>query len=184
MPALDSVTHKIPLPNGVSASIEDNMVVISKDGASITREFRNSRLSISVDDNSITVFCDLPRRKHKAIAGTWSAHLKNMVRGVDTGFEYKLKAVYSHFPMTLKVEGSTMTITNLFGEKVPRKAALPWTPSEVQVKIENKTDVTVSGSDREKVGQTAANIERACKIKKRDRRVFQDGIYIVSKGEE
>ena len=68
MPALDSVTHKIPLPNGVSASIEDNMVVISKDGASITREFRNSRLSISVDDNSITVFCDLPRRKHKAIA--------------------------------------------------------------------------------------------------------------------
>ncbi|MEC7431143.1 MAG: 50S ribosomal protein L6, partial [Candidatus Thermoplasmatota archaeon] len=48
----------------------------------------------------------------------------------------------------------------------------------------NKTDVTVSGSDREKVGQTAANIERACKIKKRDRRVFQDGIYIVSKGEE
>jgi large subunit ribosomal protein L6 len=44
--------------------------------------------------------------------------------------------------------------------------------------------VTVSGSDREKVGQTAANIEMACKIKKRDRRVFQDGIYIVSKGEE
>ena len=130
------------------------------------------------------MFCDLPRRKHKAIAGTWHAHLKNMVRGIDTGFEYKLKAVYSHFPMTLKVEGNTMTITNLFGEKVPRKAALPWTPSEVQVKIENKTDVTVTGSDREKVGQTAANIERACKIKKRDRRVFQDGIYIVSKGEE
>ena len=80
MPALDSLTHKIPLPNGVSASIEDNMVVISKDGASITREFRNSRLSISVDDNSIIVFCDLPGRKHKAIAGTWAAHLKNMVR--------------------------------------------------------------------------------------------------------
>ncbi len=184
MPALDSLTHKIPLPDGVSASIEDGSVTISKDGASITREFRNSRLSISVDDKSITVFCDLPRRKHKAIAGTWHAHLRNMVRGIDTGFEYKLKAVYSHFPMTLKVEGNTMTITNLFGEKVPRKAVLPWTPSEVQVKIENKTDVTVTGSDREKVGQTAANIERACKIKKRDRRVFQDGIYIVSKGEE
>ena len=46
MPALDSVTHKIPLPNGVSASIEDNMVVISKDGASITREFRLSLIHI------------------------------------------------------------------------------------------------------------------------------------------
>ena len=67
------------------------------------------------------------------------------------------------------------------GER-PRVAKLPWSPSEVEVKVQNKTDVTVSGVDREKVGQTAANIERSCRIKKRDRRVFQDGIYIVSKG--
>ena len=50
------------------------------------------------------------------------------------------------------------------------------------MRVENKTDVVVKGADREKVGQTAANIERACRIKKRDRRVFQDGVYIVSKG--
>ena len=86
--------------------------------------------------------------------------------------------------MTLKVDGNIMTITNLFGEKVPRSANLPWTPSEVQVRVENKVDVIVTGADREKVGQTAANIERACKIRKRDRRVFQDGIYIVSKDGE
>ena len=104
------------------------------------------------------------------------------MRGVEEGFQYKLQAVYSHFPMTLKVEGDRMVITNLFGEKVPRVAKLPWSPSEVEVKVQNKTDVTVSGVDREKVGQTAANIERSCRIKKRDRRVFQDGIYIVSKG--
>ena len=130
------------------------------------------------------VFVNLPRRKEKALAGTWAAHLNNMVRGVDSGFEYKLKAVYSHFPMTIKVQGNEMTITNLFGEKVPRVAALPWSPADVEVKVAKKTDVTVIGADREKVGQTAANIERACRIKKRDRRVFQDGIYIVSKGNE
>jgi large subunit ribosomal protein L6 len=105
-----------------------------------------------------------------------------MARGVDEGFEYRLKAVFSHFPMSLKVDGNQFTINNLFGEKVPRVAALPWSPAEVEVRVENKTDVVVKGADREKVGQTAANIERACKIKKRDRRVFQDGIYIVSKG--
>ena len=103
-------------------------------------------------------------------------------KGVEEGFEYKLRAVYSHFPMTLKVEGNKMTISNLFGEKVPRVAKLPWSPSEVEVKVENKTEVTVKGSDREKVGQTAANIERACKVKKRYPRVFRDGIYITSKG--
>jgi len=73
-------------------------------------------------------------------------------------------------------------VTNLFGEKVPRVAKLPWSPGEVEVKVSNKTDVVVKGIDKEKVGQTAANIERSCKIRNRDRRVFQDGIYITSKG--
>ena len=62
-------------------------------------------------------------------------------------------------------------------KNVPRVAKLPWTPAEVEVRVENKTDIIVKGSDREKVGQTAANIERCCVVKKRDRRVFQDGIY-------
>jgi len=184
MPLLDNITHNIELPEGVSANIDGDDVTLSKNGSSISRTFRNSRISVISVDGKIQVFCDLPRRKHKALAGTWAAHLKNMVRGINSGFEYRLKAVYSHFPMTLKVDGNIMTITNLFGEKVPRSANLPWTPSEVQVRVENKVDVIVTGADREKVGQTAANIERACKIRKRDRRVFQDGIYIVSKDGE
>ena len=184
MPLLDNITHNIELPEGVSANIDGDDVTLSKNGSSISRTFRNSRISIISVDGKIQVFCDLPRRKHKALAGTWAAHLKNMVRGINSGFEYRLKAVYSHFPMTLKVDGNIMTITNLFGEKVPRSANLPWTPSEVQVRVENKVDVIVTCADREKVGQTAANIERACKIRKRDRRVFQDGIYIVSKDGE
>ena len=132
-----------------------------------------------MNDGNVEVFCDLPRRKEKALAGTWAAHIRNMNKGLSEGFEYRLKAVYSHFPMTLKVDGSTLTITNLFGERVPRQASLPWTPAEVTVKVENKTEVVVSGIDKEKVGQTSANIERACRIRGRDRRVFQDGVYIV-----
>jgi|TARA_B100000287_G_scaffold354772_1_gene345143 large subunit ribosomal protein L6 len=184
MPKLDMITHSINLPDGVTANISGNDVTISKDGKSLTREFRHPRIDVRDSSDGIEVFCNLPRRKEKALAGTWAAHLNNMARGVDSGFEYKLKAVYSHFPMTIKVQGNEMTITNLFGEKVPRVAALPWSPAEVEVKVSNKTEITVSGADREKVGQTAANIERACRIKKRDRRIFQDGIYIVSKGNE
>tara|TARA_Y100001970_G_scaffold117242_1_gene145834 strand:- start:5720 stop:6283 length:564 start_codon:yes stop_codon:yes gene_type:complete len=187
MPKLDHISHPINLPDGVSATISGNDVTLAKDGKSLTREFRHPRLEVRDSSGGIEVFCDLPRRKEKALAGTWAAHLNNMARGVDSGFTYKLRAVYSHFPMTIKVQGNEMTITNLFGEKVPRIAKLPWGSGdndEVQVKVSNKTEITVSGADREKVGQTAANIERACHIKKRDRRVFQDGIYIWSKGEE
>ncbi len=184
MPKLDKISHTIPLPEGVSATVAGHDVTLAKDGKSLTREFRHPRVEVRDSSAGVEVFCNLPRRKEKALAGTWAAHLTNMARGVDSGFEYKLKAVYSHFPMTIKVQGNEMTITNLFGEKVPRRAALPWSPAEVEVKVANKTEITVTGADREKVGQTAANIERACHIKKRDRRVFQDGIYIVSKGDE
>ena len=182
MPKLDHVSHEINLAEGSSSSIAGDVVTVSNEGKSLSREFRHPKVTIRQGDSSLVVFCDLPRRADKAIAGTWAAHLRNMVKGLEEGFEYKLRAVYTHFPMTLKVEGNRMTINNLFGEKVPRVAKLPWSPSEVEVKVENKTEVTVKGSDREKVGQTAANIERACRIRNRDRRVFQDGIYITSKG--
>ncbi|MBN17328.1 MAG: 50S ribosomal protein L6 [Euryarchaeota archaeon] len=181
MVKMDHIKHVIELSDGVGASISDGAVTLNKDGKSISREFIHARVSVSVNDGNVEVFCDLPRRKERALAGTWAAHLRNMNKGLSEGFEYRLKAVYSHFPMTLKVEGSVLVINNLFGERVPRRAPLPWSPADVTVKVENKTEVVVSGIDKEKVGQTSANIERACRIRGRDRRVFQDGIYIVEK---
>ena len=182
MPKLDHISHSIALPEGASASIACDVITVSKDGQSLSREFRHHKVEVRAVNGDLEVFVNLPRRSDKALAGTWAAHLRNMALGIDEGFEYRLKAVFSHFPMSLKVDGKQMIINNLFGEKVPRVAKLPWSPAEVEVRVENKTDVVVRGADREKVGQTAANIERACRIKKRDRRVFQDGIYIVSKG--
>ena len=182
MPKLDHISHSIALPEGASASLDGDVITVSKDGQSLSREFRHHKVEVRAVNGDLEVFVNLPRRSDKALAGTWAAHLRNMALGIDEGFEYRLKAVFSHFPMSLKVDGKQMIINNLFGEKVPRVAKLPWSPAEVEVRVENKTDVVVRGADREKVGQTAANIERACRIKKRDRRVFQDGIYIVSKG--
>ena len=101
-----------------------------------------------------------------------------MVKGVTDGFTYTLKALYSHFPMTLAVKGNEFVVNNYFGERVPRSSAIL---NGVNVKVQNKTEVIVSGIDKEAVGQTAANIERSTTVKKRDRRVFQDGIYLIEK---
>ncbi|MBN67362.1 MAG: 50S ribosomal protein L6 [Rickettsiales bacterium] len=182
MARVANVSHQINLPEGLGTTIEGTLVTITKDGNSLSRDFVHNRVSVRESEGGIQVHCSLPRKSEKAIAGTWAAHLRNMVKGLDEGFEYRLKAVFSHFPMSLKVDGNRFTITNMLGEKVPRVAKLPWSPSEVQVQVQNKTDIIVTGSDREKVGQTAANIEKACKVKKRDPRVFQDGVYITSKG--
>ena len=182
MVKVDHIAHDMNLPEGVTATVSGSVLTVQKGNNSVKREFIHPKIEVRNLNEEISVFCNLPRKAEKALAGTWAAHISNMIYGVDTGFEYHLKAVYSHFPMTLKVQGNKMTVTNLFGEKVPRVAKLPWSPNEVEVKVTNKTDVIVKGIDKEKVGQTAANIERSCRIKNRDRRVFQDGIYITSKG--
>ncbi len=112
MPREAKVSHKIALPDGMAASIEGNNVILSKEGNNLSRDFTHNRVSVNQAEDGLEVFCNLPRRSEKAIAGTWAAHLRNMVKGLDEGFEYRLKAVFSHFPMTLKVDGNEFTITN------------------------------------------------------------------------
>ncbi|DAC35688.1 MAG: 50S ribosomal protein L6 [Euryarchaeota archaeon] len=178
MAKIDRIEHTIELPEGVSASIADGVLTVKGPKGEVSREFQSSRLVLLQDGAGLMVRVDLPRRKEKALAGTWNAHIRNMVKGVSTGFSYTLRCFYSHFPMTMKVEGSEFVVNNYFGERVPRRADIL---SGVDVRVENKTDVIVSGIDKEAVGQTAANIERSTTVKNRDRRVFQDGIYRVSK---
>ncbi|MGB0611177.1 MAG: 50S ribosomal protein L6 [Poseidonia sp.] len=175
MVKLDRIEHSVTIPEGVTANIsEDGVVTITGPKGSLTRTFQSKVINLLEDGNGLIVRVDLPRRKQRALAGTWNAHLNNMVKGVTDGFTLNLKAFYSHFPMTMQANGDTFTVNNYFGERVPRTAKIL---DNVEVKVSNKTEITVTGIDKEAVGQTAANIERCTTVKNRDRRVFQDGIY-------
>ncbi|MCH1537561.1 MAG: 50S ribosomal protein L6 [Candidatus Poseidonia sp.] len=179
MVKLDRIEHSVTIPEGVTANIsEDGVVTITGPKGSLNRSFQSDVINLLEDGNGLIVRVDLPRRKQRALAGTWNAHLNNMVKGVTDGFTYNLKAFYSHFPMTMAVKGDTFTVNNYFGERVPRTAKIL---NNVDVKVSNKTEITVTGIDKEAVGQTAANIERCTTVKNRDRRVFQDGIYLLNK---
>ena len=101
-----------------------------------------------------------------------------MIKGVKNGFEYRMKIVYSHFPMKTTVRKDGLYIENFLGESSPRKAKIIGS-TKVQV---SGDEVILTGNNKEDTGQTAANIELATNIKGYDPRVFQDGIYIVSKG--
>ena len=178
MVKLDRIEHIIELPEGVSASMDGIKLKVTGPNGALEREYHSSNLRLILESDKAIVQVDLPRRKDKALAGTWNAHISNMVKGVTSGFKYNLKALYSHFPMTLKVEGNELVVNNYFGERVPRRAKIL---QGVEVKVQNKVEIVVSGTDKELVGQTAANIERCATVKNRDRRVFQDGIYLLSK---
>ena len=179
MVKLDRIEHFVTIPEDVTATLsEDGVVTINGPKGTLTRTFVSTSSKLYQEGGGIIIRVDMPRRKQRALAGTWNAHLNNMVKGVTQGFTYQLKALYSHFPMTMAVEGNTFVVNNYFGERVPRTSdILPG----VEVKVSNKVEVTVTGIDKESVGQTTANIERSTTVKNRDRRVFQDGIYLIHK---
>jgi large subunit ribosomal protein L6 len=118
------------------------------------------------------------KRERKFVMAT-KAHIENMKEGVQKKFVYKLQICFVHFPMNVSVDKTNhvLVINNFLGEKKERRAKiLPNT----DVKIEGDT-VTVESPDIEAAGQTAANMEVTTHIRNRDRRVFQDGIWITEK---
>ena len=172
-----SIEERVEIPKGVKASVQGSEVSVSGKAGQLKRRFEDPKVRVGVEADEFVVSCQYPRVKEKALVGTYASHIQNMIDGVQGGFEYHLKVVYSHFPMKTTVKGDKFVIDNFLGEKAPRHADIIGA-TKVTVK---GAEVVVSGVDLEQVSQTAANIERACRIRGFDPRVFQDGIYIVEK---
>ena len=177
MPVAAYIEERVKIPENVQVEINNNEVIVKSGNKELKRQFEHPKIGIKKEGDEVVIACEYPRRKDKAMVGTIRAHINNMIKGVTEGFTYKLKIRYAHFPMKVSVKGNEVIIENFLGEKHPRRARIM---EGVTVKISGE-DVIVTGIDKEKVGQTAANIEQATKIKGRDPRVFQDGIYIVEK---
>jgi large subunit ribosomal protein L6 len=102
-----------------------------------------------------------------------------MVSGVQRGYTYKVKIVFSHFPISAKDQGKSVLIENFTGERRARHAKII---GEVKVKVEAE-DIVIQGLNLEHVSQTAANIEQATRVRRKDPRVFLDGLYVYERNE-
>ncbi len=173
------VAKTIEIPEGVEVEVDGFTVKVKGPKGELSRTLPPVRgVFIRKEDNKVIVESYFADARKRAMVGTLAAHIRNMITGVTKGYRYKLKIIYSHFPINIKIEGDKFIISNFLGEKAPRIAKiLPGV--KVQVK---GNDVIVEGIDVEAVGQTAANIELATKITEFDRRKFMDGIYIYEKG--
>ncbi len=175
---IKELIHTINIPEGVNIDSSNPQVKVTGPRGEVTRRFEHTSITFEQKDGKVKLIGKKLRRREKALIGTWKAHLSNMVKGVNSGFKYEMKIVFAHFPMKVAVKGNVVTIDNFLGEKATRTAAIMG-DSKVKVKGDK---VTIEGNNIEDVGQTAANLENATVVKGRDTRVFQDGIYIVSKG--
>jgi large subunit ribosomal protein L6 len=177
---LPEISKIIQVPDDVEVIIEKRKVIVKGAMGTLTRDFSYVPISISADDDrTIRVWAEWPRKKEASLVGTIYSHIQNMITGVEKGFIYTLKIVFSHFPISVKVKDKMVLIENFTGERRARKAKII---GDVKVKVESE-DIIVEGINLEHVSQTAANIEQATKVKKKDPRVFLDGIYVYERKE-
>ena len=169
--------EKIEIPSGIEVMIDASMLKVKGPKGENIKNIRNSKVKLQKENNFVNFSVIGTSRKHKSLLNSSLAHFKNMVKGVTTPYMYKLKICSGHFPMNVTIDKNKIIIKNFLGEKVPRIAQVI---EGVIVKV-NGDIITVESSDLEKAGQVSANIEIATRIPNKDRRVFQDGVFLIEK---
>lgn len=167
------------LLQGTQAELNGRELSIKGDKGTVTRKFVHPLVKINLKDDKIVLETKKERKKEKRIIKTYKKHVQNMIIGVNKGFRYTLAVVQSHFPIQPKVEGNKFILSNFIGETVPRTTRIP---DGVSVTVNKKEEkIIVESPDIEKAGQTVTLLEHLTKIKKKDPRVFQDGIYLTNR---
>jgi len=171
------IFREIEIPHGVEAEIEGTVLKVKGPEGESKKNFNLKGLSLVKKDNKIILGNKSSTKKEKKLINSNAAHIKNMINGVQHKFEYHLKVCFSHFPISVEMKGKEVSIKNFLGEKIPRKTVVP---EGVDVDI-NKDIIKVKSVDKELAGQVAANFETVTRIRNRDRRIFQDGIFMTKK---
>ena len=173
-----ALIEEIEIPEGINAFVDKDEIILKKGESQLQKKI-DSKLKIKIENNKITLECEKNKKNQRKIFRSAIAHVKNMIKGLNEKFRYRLQISSVHFPVSVIInkEKNELLIKNFLGEKKDRKVKI--FPG-IEIRI-NKDIIEVESSDIEKAGQFAANIEKKTKIRKKDRRVFQDGVYIVSK---
>lgn len=178
--------EEMEIPEGVKVTLDGNHhITVKGPNGKITKDFSHVRgIKVSIEGKKIIFSTNFPKSGTLALTKTIINLIKNLIIGVQTNYKYICKVCYSHFPCTVEVkpEKKEIHVVNFLGERAPRVTHYL---DNVEVKVEGE-DVILIGPDKETLGQTAANIQKCCRIRKKDPRVFQDGVYLYKRqiGEE
>ena len=174
---IEKSTIEIQIPDGVKVNLKGSMLHVQGPLGHVYKNFKKIPIIIEINDKKILVKQTGSRKKHLAIRNTAKSIIHTLCEGVVDGFTIKMKVVYSHFPITVKVEGKKVLIENFQGERAPRVCMIR---GETKVDVKGD-DVIITGPVLTDVSQTAANVQQKSKVKNKDHRVFLDGIYNYSK---
>ncbi len=169
--------EKTELPNGVTATVANGIVTVKGPKGEVAKSMKDPMIKIKADGNIVSISAATDTKRQKRIINTFTAHLKNMMLGVQAPYQYRLKICSGHFPMNVSIQGEQFIVKNFLGEKSPRTLKLK---KGVSVKVEGD-QISVESCDKDLAGQQASDIELLTSKSNRDLRVFQDGIYMTEK---
>ena len=174
---IENSAVEIQIPDDVKVHLKGSILHVQGPLGKAYKNFKKIPVNIEIVDNKILLKKTGERKKHYAILNTAKSLIETLCIGVVDGFTIKMKIVYSHFPITVKVDGKKVLIENFQGERAPRISMIRGNTKVTP----NGDDVIITGPILTDVSQTAANIESKSKVKNKDHRVFLDGIYRYSK---
>jgi len=141
----------VTLPSSVDATFEDGVLTVNGPKGTLTRPVNTRHVDVAIEDNVIT-FTPNETDKSAALWGTYAAHAHNMINGVTEGFEKQLEIEGVGY--RAEVQGTTLVLN--VGYSHPVNLELP---EGVSASVE-KNVITISGYDKDAVGQFAANIKK------------------------
>ena len=174
---MEKSATEIQIPDNVKVNLNGSMLQVQGPLGNTYKNFKKIPVIIEINDKKILLKKTGERKKHLAILNTAKSLIQTLCLGVVDGFTIKMKIVYSHFPITVTVEGKKVLIKNFSGERAPRISMIK---GDTKVVVKGD-DIIITGPVLTNVSQTAANIQLKSKVKNKDHRVFLDGIYKYSK---
>lgn len=168
----------LEIPEGVNVKISEGEIIVKGPLGECNRKILpHEEVEIKIDGNKIIMKKEKATKKEKKIINSLAAHLRNMMQGVRKKYEYVLEICSVHFPMNVKIEKNEIVIKNFFGERKDRIVKII---PNVEVEIQGNK-IFVRSVDKELAGRQASLIESISRNIPRDRRIFQDGIWIIKK---
>ena len=168
----------LEIPDGISVSLEDRIISVKGKLGTIKKDFTKLPAFLTIENNILKIEPYGTRRKDFAISKTAQSIINNMIKGVQNGYKYRMKIVFAHFPITVKIKDGKVHVENFFGERKARISNIVGDSTKVAIEGD---DIVITGPHLEHVSQTAANIELSTRVKNKDQRVFLDGVYVYSR---
>merc|ERR1712003_348828 len=170
---------------GIKISIKSKIVEVTGKHGTLKRDFKHLPIELWLANNNQEVRARMYFAKTKQLSALRSvcSHINNLFEGVEKRYEYRMRLVYSHFPINANITngGKTVELRNFLGEKLVRTVnMLPGV--KVDKSTVTKDELVVTGTDIDLTSRSAALIRQSCLVKDKDIRKFLDGVYVSSHG--